>query len=145
MPASSFSHHSSTRTFWGRTENHFRLFAGSTLLQCTARWLLLQQNKTQKLLPLLFNGWVIFWYFFLFPRFYLHKRKMRQRQNCFTLTQFQSVSTFESEVQNSLNALEPCSMDSVGRHQNCAKKLSPKIALHFKVLCESNATYIPFT
>ena len=42
------------------------------------------------------------------------------------------VSTFESEEQNSL------SMDSLG-HQHCAKKLSPKIALHFKVLCESKA------
>ena len=58
---------------------------------------------------------------------------------CFTLTQCQSVSTFESEVQNSLGVLEPCSMDSLG-HQQHAKKLSPKIALHFKVLCESKAT-----
>ena len=34
--------------------------------------------------------------------------------------------------------LEPHSMDSLG-HQHCAKKLSLKIALHFKVLCESKA------
>ena len=54
------------------------------------------------------------------------------------MTQWQSVSTFESEVRNSLSALEPHSMDSLG-HQHCAKKLSPKIALHFKVLCESKA------
>ena len=41
---------------------------------------------------------------------------------CFTLTQFQSVSTFESEVRNSLCALEPHSMDSLGHaHQHCAK------------------------
>ena len=45
---------------------------------------------------------------------------------------------FESEVQNSLSALEPHSMDSLG-HQHHAKKLSPKIVLHFKVLCESKA------
>ena len=51
----------------------------------------------------------------------------------------QSVSTFESEVQNSLSMLEPHSMDSLG-HQHHAKKLRPKIALHFKVLCESEAT-----
>ena len=62
-------------------------------------------------------------------------------QRCFTLTQCQSVSTFESEVRNSLSALEPHSMDSLG-HQHCAKKLSPKIALHFKVLCESKATLL---
>jgi len=30
-------------------------------------------------------------------------------------------------------------MDSLG-NQHHAKKLSPKIALHFKVLCESKAT-----
>ena len=30
-------------------------------------------------------------------------------------------------------------MDSLG-HQHCAKKLSPKIALHFKVLFKSKAT-----
>ena len=42
-------------------------------------------------------------------------------------------------VRNSLSALEPHSMDSLG-HQHCAKKLSPKIILHFKVLCESKAT-----
>ena len=35
--------------------------------------------------------------------------------------------------------LEPCSTDSLG-HQHYAKKLSPKIALHFKVLCESKTT-----
>ena len=62
----------------------------------------------------------------------------RYRQCCFTLTQCQSVSTFESEVQNSLSALESRSMDSLG-HQHRTKKLSPKIALHFKVLCESKA------
>ena len=56
-----------------------------------------------------------------------------------TFTLCQSVITFESEVQNSLSVLEPHSMDFQG-HQHCAKKLSPKIALHFKVLCESKAT-----
>ena len=35
--------------------------------------------------------------------------------------------------------LEPHSTDSLG-HQHSTKKLSPKIALHFKVLCESKAT-----
>ena len=35
--------------------------------------------------------------------------------------------------------LEPCSMDSLV-HQHSTKKLSPKIAHHFKVLCESKAT-----
>ena len=35
--------------------------------------------------------------------------------------------------------LEPRYMDSLG-HQHCTKKLSPKITLHFKVLCESKAT-----
>ena len=54
------------------------------------------------------------------------------------MTQCQSVSTFESEVQNSLSTLELCSTDSLG-HQHRTKKLSPKIALHFKVLCESKA------
>ena len=49
------------------------------------------------------------------------------------------VRTFESEVQNSLSALEPHSMDSLG-HQHRAKKLSPKIALHFKVLSKSKTT-----
>ena len=39
----------------------------------------------------------------------------------------------------SLSAIEPHSMDSLG-HQQCTKKLSPKITLHFKVLCESKAT-----
>ena len=34
--------------------------------------------------------------------------------------------------------LEPRSTDSLG-HQHCTKKLSPKIALHLKVLCESKA------
>ena len=34
--------------------------------------------------------------------------------------------------------LETHSMDSLG-HQHRTKKLSPKIALHFKVLCESKA------
>ena len=58
---------------------------------------------------------------------------------CFILTQCQSVSTFESEVRNSPSVLEPHSRDSLGQ-QPCAKKLSPKIALHFKVLCESKAT-----
>ena len=60
-------------------------------------------------------------------------------KKCFTLTQCQSVRTFESEVQNSLGPLEPRSIDSLG-HQHHAKKLSPKIALPFKVLCESKAT-----
>ena len=60
-------------------------------------------------------------------------------QGCFPATQCQSVSTFDSEVRNSLSVLEPCSTDSLG-HQHCAKKLSPKIALHFKVLCKSKAT-----
>ena len=55
------------------------------------------------------------------------------------MTQCQSVTTFESEVQNSLSALEHHSMDSLG-HQRCTKKLSPKITLHSKVLCESKAT-----
>ena len=54
----------------------------------------------------------------------------------------QSVSTFESEVQNLLSELEPHSRDSLG-HQHCAKKLSPKNALYIKVLCESKAT-LPF-
>ncbi len=40
---------------------------------------------------------------------------------------------------NSLSVLEPHNMDSLG-HQHCAKKLSSKIALYFKVLCESKAT-----
>ena len=34
--------------------------------------------------------------------------------------------------------LEPRSMDSLGHHHH-TKKLSPEIALHFKVLCESKA------
>ena len=55
------------------------------------------------------------------------------------MTQCQSVSTFEREVQNSLSVLEPCSMDSLD-HQHSTKKLSHKIALHFKVLCKSKAT-----
>ena len=42
-------------------------------------------------------------------------------------------------MQNSLSGLEPHSMDSLD-HQNHAKKLSPKISLNFKVLCESKAT-----
>ena len=50
----------------------------------------------------------------------------------------QSVSTFKSEVRKLLCMLEPHSMDSLG-HQHCTKKLSPKIVLHFKVLCESKA------
>ena len=54
------------------------------------------------------------------------------------VTQCQSVSTFESEVQNSLSALEPRSMDYLG-HQHHTKKLKPKIALHFKVLRKSKA------
>ena len=53
--------------------------------------------------------------------------------------QCQSVITFESEVRNLLSAFEPHSMDSLG-HQHWAKKLSPNIALHFKVLYESKAT-----
>ena len=70
-----------------------------------------------------------------------HQFQELRRQRCFTLTQCQSVSTFESEVQNSLSALEPCSMDSLipgppAQH----KKLSPKITLHFKVLRESKST-----
>ena len=63
------------------------------------------------------------------------------RQCCFTLTRCQSVSTFESEVQNSLSTLEPHSMDSLG-HQHCTKKLSPKIALHYKVLCERYTQFV---
>ena len=59
------------------------------------------------------------------------------------MTQCQSVSTFESEVQNSLCMLKPHSMDSLG-HQHRTKKLSPKISLHFKVLYESKAT-LPMT
>ena len=66
----------------------------------------------------------------------LFKEQLKQR--CFTLTQCHSVSTFESEVRNSLSTLEPCSMDSLG-HQHLTKKLSPKIVLHFKVLCQSKA------
>ena len=54
------------------------------------------------------------------------------------LTQCQSISTFESEVQNSLSALEPCSTDTLG-HQHQTKKISPKFALDFKVLCENKA------
>ena len=42
------------------------------------------------------------------------------RQCYFTLTQYQSVSTFESEVCNSPNTLEPCSTDSLG-HQHHTK------------------------
>ena len=38
-----------------------------------------------------------------------------------------SVSTFESEVRNSLSVLEPHSMDSLC-HQHRAKKLRPKIS-----------------
>ena len=45
---------------------------------------------------------------------------------------------FETEVQHSLSVLEPSSMDSLG-HQHHAKKLRPKIPLHFKLLCESKA------
>ena len=52
-------------------------------------------------------------------------------QLALTLTQCQSVGTFESEVRNSLSTLEPHSMDSMG-HQHHAKKLSPKITLQFK-------------
>ena len=59
------------------------------------------------------------------------------------MTQCQSVSTFQSEVRNSLSTLEPCSADCLG-HQHHANKLSPKIALHFKVLCESKATLLYF-
>ena len=40
-------------------------------------------------------------------------------------------------MRNSLSSLVLHSMDSLG-HQHRTKKLSPKIALHFKVLCESN-------
>ena len=58
------------------------------------------------------------------------------------MAQCQSVSTFESEVRNSLSSLEPHSMDSLG-HQHYAKKLNPKIALHFKVLSESK-TMLPY-
>ena len=47
--------------------------------------------------------------------------------------------TFQSEVRNSLSALEPHSMDFLG-NQHRAKKLSPKITHHFKVQCESKAT-----
>ena len=50
-----------------------------------------------------------------------------------------NFSTFGSEVQNSLSTLEPRSIDFLGQ-QYYAKKLSPKISLHFKVLCESKAT-----
>ncbi len=59
--------------------------------------------------------------------------------HCFTLTQCQSVSTFESEVRNSQSILAPHSIDSMGQ-QHRTKKISPKITLHFKVLCESKAT-----
>ena len=65
-----------------------------------------------------------------------------------TMPNCQSVSTFESEVRNLLSALEPRSTDSLGHHY-CAKKLSPKIAIHIKVLCESKAmlpiTYLTVT
>ena len=74
------------------------------------------------------------------PDTYIHTYN---RQRCFTLTQCHSVSTLESEVRNSLSALEPHSMDSLG-HQPCTKKLSPQISLHFKVLCESKVT-LPYT
>ena len=43
------------------------------------------------------------------------------------------------DLSSLLSTLEPHSMDSLG-HQHRTKKLSPKIALHFKVLCESKAT-----
>ena len=59
------------------------------------------------------------------------------------MTQCQSVSTFESEVQNSLSVLEPHSTDTLG-HQHSVKKLSPKITLHVKVLRESKAM-LPYT
>ena len=59
------------------------------------------------------------------------------------MTQSQSVSTFESEVRNSLSMLERHSMDSLG-HQHRAKKLSPKFSLYFKVLCESKETLLLF-
>ena len=52
------------------------------------------------------------------------------------LTQCQSVSTFESEMWNSLSVLEPHSTDSLS-YQHRTNKLCPKITLHFKVLCES--------
>ena len=55
------------------------------------------------------------------------------------LLYFDTMNTFESEVRNSLSALEPRSMDFLG-HQHCAKKQSPKNALPFKVLCKSKAT-----
>ena len=45
------------------------------------------------------------------------------RKHCFTLAQCQSVSTFGSEVGNSLSVLEPHSMDSLG-HQHHAKSIS---------------------
>ena len=54
-----------------------------------------------------------------------------------------SVSTFVRDVRNSLSELEHHSTDSL-IHQYCTQKLSPKIALHFKVLCESKAM-LPLT
>ena len=49
------------------------------------------------------------------------------------------LALLKVKLRNSLSVLEPHSMDFLG-HQHCAKKLSPKIALHFKVLCKSKAT-----
>ena len=74
-----------------------------------------------------------------FPEYEVFLFHATLRYCCFTLTQCESVSTFESEVRNSISMLEPHSMDFLG-HQNHAKKQSPKIALHFKVLFQSKAT-----
>ena len=49
------------------------------------------------------------------------------------LSHFDKVHTFKVQKWS-----EPCSTDSLG-HQHHAIKLSPKIAIHFKVLCESKA------
>ena len=54
------------------------------------------------------------------------------------MTQHQSVSAFESEVRNSLSVLNPEAQ--IPATSTIQKKISPKIALHFKVLCERNAT-----
>ena len=56
---------------------------------------------------------------YILHRFDVQEQKVWQC--CFTLTKRQCVRTFESEVQNSQSALEPCSMDSLS-HQHHTKK-----------------------
>ena len=88
-----------------------------------------QLNILQHLLLLLVGFWVFSWGK-IFQTLKLMTRKVALL--------WHNVSTFESEVRNSLSELEPCSTDSLG-HQNSTIKLSPKIALYIKVLCESKA------